>query len=243
MIVAHRATTPGARLRIDCFTTFLLGCGRCRLTLALVSEVCRRSLASHLEPDQSEIELLVPSHGARDVALGVALGDRLATVLGLLAFGESQFDLRFAAGEVDLEWDHRVGLRARFVEPLIEFVSAREELAAPVGVVTTEPDGVEPRRHVHLIEPQFVVVETGVALGDLCLAFSERLHLRTHQHDAALEGFDDLVVVAGATIRGDRTVTTGGVNPLLGAPFLYLLRSSHRSSVVTGRGVRRRWVG
>ena len=102
-----------------------------------------------------------------------------------------------------------------------------KQLASPIGVVTAEAGRVDPRRYVHLIQPQFGVVEARVALGDLGLALAQRLDLGAAQHDAALEGLDDLVVVAGASIRGDHPVTGARVDPLLGALLLDLLGSSH----------------
>ena len=81
-----------------------------------------------------------------------------------------------------------------------------EELAPSIGIVTAKSDGVDPRGNVHLKEPQLAVVHSGVTLGDLGLPFSQRLHLGTDQDDAALQGFEDLEVVAGAAIRGDDPV-------------------------------------
>ena len=61
---------------------------------------------------------------------------------------------------------------------------------------------------MHLEEPQLAVVDPGVGLVELGLALAERLHLGALQHDAGLEGLEELVLAPGAAVRGDRTVAT-----------------------------------
>src|ERR1700731_3533164 len=78
------------------------------------------------------------SNGPRHIAIGVAFGDGLTAVLGLLSFGERQFNLGLTLLEVQLERNHRVRLSARLVQPVVEFVSVRQQLAPAIGVVTAE---------------------------------------------------------------------------------------------------------
>jgi hypothetical protein len=63
---------------------------------------------------------------------------------------------------------------------------------------------------VGLKEPQFPVVDTGVGVANLGLAFSEALDFASDEDNPTFECVDDLVVVAGATIRGDHFVAIAG---------------------------------
>jgi len=77
-----------------------------------------------------------------------------------------------------------------------------QQLALSIGVVTPKSDGVTPGWYVHLKDPQFAVVDSRVASGDLGRSFTERLDLGADQDNAALEGFQDVEVMSGATIGG-----------------------------------------
>jgi hypothetical protein len=86
---------------------------------------------------------------------------------------------------------------------------------------------------VRLKEPQFVVIDPGVGLGDLSSSFTQGLDLRADQNDPALDGFEDLVVVTGATIRGDHPVAFRRVVTFLCPTLFDRFRTSHATSVVT----------
>jgi hypothetical protein len=86
---------------------------------------------------------------------------------------------------------------------------------------------------VRLKEPQFVVVDPGVGLGDLRATFAQGLDLRADKDYPALNGFENLVVVTGATIRGDHPVAFYGVIAFLRATLFDRFRTSHATSVVT----------
>lgn len=54
---------------------------------------------------------------------------------------------------------------------------------------------------VQAVEPQLVVVDTGVGIGDGHFGLAQRLDLGALQHDPALKGFAQFELMAGATIR------------------------------------------
>lgn len=103
----------------------------------------------------------------------VALGERLAAILLLATFGESQLHFCPSLFEVELQWHDREGLGLYFQSPLIDLVAMYEKFSPAVRVVTAESNGVTPRRNMHLKEPKLIVINPGVALGDLCLSLSQ----------------------------------------------------------------------
>jgi proteasome lid subunit RPN8/RPN11 len=102
--------------------------------------------------------------------------------------------------------------------------------------VASESDGEDPRGNMRLEQPEFPIVHAGVGLGDLSLAFAQRLHFGPGEDQATFEGLEDLVVVAGATIRGDHAVAVRYFGLRLRAALLHLLGSSHESSVPRATG-------
>ena len=168
---------------------------------------------------------------AGDLSARVSLRDGLALVVLFATLGKGNFYLGAPVFEVHLDRHDGEWLGLGFVDETDQFVVMHEQFALTVGVVAAETDGVCPWRDVRLEEPQFAVIHSRVRLGDLGVALTQGLHLRTGQHQAALEGLDDLVVVAGATIRGDHSVTIRYLGLRLGAAFLHLLGSCHTTSV------------
>src|ERR1700737_5053458 len=62
---------------------------------------------------------------------------------------------------------------------------------------------------MHVVQPHFAVVHSSVGVPQLPLSLPQRFHLAAGQHDAALEGLEDVVIVPGFPVLGDRTGTGG----------------------------------
>ena len=77
-----------------------------------------------------------------------------------------------------------------------------QQLALAVGIDVTAREHVG--RYVHRVEPHLAVLDARVGLADGGVPVAERLDLGTLEHDAALPGVEDAVVVA----RGRRFVAT-----------------------------------
>ena len=75
-----------------------------------------------------------------------------------------------------------------------------KQLAALTGSKRPNPDGVLIWRQVGTEEPQLAVVDPGIGLLQRRLAVPERLDLGALEDDAALEGLEDVVLVAGAPV-------------------------------------------
>ena len=181
-------------------------------------------------------ELLGVAHGSSNLSFRVAFGEGLAAILLLFSSRESQFDLGPSALEVELQRDDGERLGLGLVVEVFYLVSVHEKFALAIRIVTAESHCEGPRGYVHLEEPEFTVVDSRVRVGDLGVALAQRFHLGASQHDAALECLENLVVEAGAAVRGDHSVTTGGFALGFGAPFLHLLGSCHGNRLVTKPG-------
>ena len=55
-------------------------------------------------------------------------------------------------------------------------------------------------------QPQLATLDPGVGVGQLGLALPERLDLAAPEHDAALVGLEDVVVVAGPAVGRDLAI-------------------------------------
>ncbi len=85
-----------------------------------------------------------------------------------------------------------------------------EELAPAVGVVRTEPRRLAVRGNVDAVEPELAVDDPSVRVLQCDPPAAERLDLRALQDDPALDGLEDLVVVAGAAVGRDHPVAAAG---------------------------------
>src|SRR5690606_38602493 len=117
------------------------------------------------------------AHQARLVALPVAVLDRGALVVRLLALGERQLDRRPAlAVEIDAEGYQRRALALDGADRLLDLALMEEQLAGPRGLVV-EAVAVAELGDVAVDLPGVAVVDVGVALGNRALAGAQALHL------------------------------------------------------------------
>ena len=91
--------------------------------------------------------------------------------------GQGDLDLRPPIAEVQRGGNERQGLLLGLAHQLVDLGSVHQQLALPVRVVGAHPGGELPRRDVELEEPELPVVDPGVGLAELGLAFAERLDL------------------------------------------------------------------
>ena len=130
---------------------------------------------------RSTVLLEVPNRNGY-FALRVALGERLTTVVLFTTAGEGNLDFGAAIFEVHLERHDGQRLCLSLDPPLVYLVAMDEKLPFPIWVVTPESNGVAPRWDVGGEQPELTIVDPGVALSDLCLAFSQRLHFTAGEH-------------------------------------------------------------
>ena len=136
--------------------------------------------------------------------VGVPGGDGVPLVVALAALGQRQVDLGPPILEVHRQRHQGERVLGGAPAQLVDLAAVQQQLPAPVGVGGTEPGREGVGRHVHAVQPHLAVDDPGVAVPELGLALPQRLDLAAGQHDAGLVGLEDVVVVAGPAVLGNR---------------------------------------
>lgn len=148
-------------------------------------------------------------HGAGEVAFVFAFGDGAAFVVLLLAFAEADEDLGVAVFEVDLEGDEREALLAGLAVELDDFFFVGEEEAGTLGVVFARAGGavgldVDAKDGERWGDGSAAGACAGVgadeAVDDGDFAVADAFDLWAAENEAALEGFEDVVVVPSLAV-------------------------------------------
>jgi len=79
----------------------------------------------------------------------------------------------------------------------------QQELAGAERVVGGIPAGLI-RRHMHAVQPQLAPPELGVGLLQAHLARPHGLHLGPREHQATLPGLEDMIVMTGLGVAGEK---------------------------------------
>src|SRR5215211_1572858 len=140
-------------------------------------------------------------HRALDLALRVALLDRAALVVEVLALRHGQLDLCARAAPVEARGHDREALLGGRAEKAKEIAAVQEELARALRLVVVARGLV--RRDVHVAEPDLAVAHLGVGVLQLDAALPDRLHLGPLQHDPRLELLEQVEAEARLPVRGD----------------------------------------
>src|SRR5579859_775948 len=140
---------------------------------------------------------------ALDLALGIALGDRVALVVLALALCQRQLQLDLAVLVVQPEWDQRVAAHARLGREPADLPRVQQEFARPPRLVVPAVALFE-QRDVGIPQPDLAFVGAGVGVAQVDVARANRLDFRAQQGEASLDGFEDVVVVVRLPIARER---------------------------------------
>ena len=121
-------------------------------------------------------------------------------------FGEAQFHFGSTVFEVELEWDEGDGLAIELNPHVTDLGSVGQELATTIRIVGPESMGEAPLGDMDADQPELASFDSGEGVGQLRLALTECLYLRTLEDDAALVGLQDVVVVPSPTVGRDDAV-------------------------------------
>src|SRR6185312_5713113 len=136
----------------------------------------------------SPVALERPLH----LALGVAVGDRLALVAAILTAPNRYLDLHAALLEVQARRDDREPLLANGrVQPL-DLALVQQQLARAHRLVVRAVALVV-RGDLHAVQPHLAVAHVGVALGQRRAAAPQRLDLGSGQDETRLEAVEQLI--------------------------------------------------
>src|SRR6266511_1045404 len=140
--------------------------------------------------------------GAGHLPLGVALGHRLALVEGALAARQAEVDLDEVPLEVQPQRHQGEAALGDLAGELVDLPAVQQQLPRAgrlVALVAGAGVGGDPH-----VEDHVAAFDDGVGVLQRRLALPQGLHLAAAQHDAGLDGLDDLVVVAGTAVGRDR---------------------------------------
>src|SRR3954452_23192909 len=142
------------------------------------------------------------THGLLILALRLTVGQRVPLVVGLLALGEPDLDLRAAVLEVQGQRDQRVALVADLALDLGDLGLVEQQLAATTGGMVG-PRALRVLRDVDAVQPDLVAVDLGEAVHQGGAALSKGLHLGPHEHEAGLPRVLHVVVVSRLAVLRD----------------------------------------
>lgn len=141
---------------------------------------------------------------------------RLALVVQLFALGDTEFDLRSAVLEIDLQRHQREALLRRFAGKPVDLPAMQQQFPDTLWFV------IEPIAHFVFgdfaaDEPEFAAVEFGISSVEVAIARAETFHLRAHQGQPRLDAIEDFVFVKRLAIAADDLNAVGfGVGFLFG---------------------------
>src|SRR5690606_1768091 len=143
-----------------------------------------------------------PPQRALDLALLLALADRVALVVAALAARQRELDLGAAVLEVERERHQGEAALRHLPRQPRDLAAVREQLAIAARIRVLAP-GLLVGAHGRVHQPRLAAPHHGVGFGEAGLALAQRLHLRADEHDAGLERVEDLVVVARPPVLRD----------------------------------------
>src|SRR6185503_5311637 len=115
-------------------------------------------------------------HQPRLVALPVALGGDLALVVGLLAGGDGDLELRQAlVGPVEARGDQGAPFPLHRPDQLVDLLALEQEFPRAAGLVVEVRAGLLVGRDVGVDQDDLIAFDGGVALGDVGLAVAQAL--------------------------------------------------------------------
>src|SRR5829696_4708199 len=151
---------------------------------------------------RSAASLHVSAERLLHLAAGVALGEVLPLVVGLLALRQRERGLDLAVLEVQVERDERQPALLDLADQLVDLAPVHEHLAlAARGVVGPRPLHV--LGDVDVLQPHLAVVDRGEPVDEGGAAGTQALHLGAGQREADLVGVEDGVVVPRLLVLGD----------------------------------------
>src|SRR5215204_4201248 len=153
-------------------------------------------------PGQSKKAPLVAlRHRPVDLALHVAILDRAALVVHVLALCQRQLHLRARALEVDPRGHDREALLGTRLHQALDLAPVQQQLPGALRLVVLTRRLVG--RDVHVAQPDLAVPDLGVCVLQLHAAIAQRLHLRALEHDAGLELVEQVEAEARLPVGGD----------------------------------------
>ncbi len=138
---------------------------------------------------------------ALNVALGLAVGDVAPAIVELLALGQTELNLGPAlVADVHAQRHDRQPLGRGLAHQRVDLRPVEQQLAVAPRLVVVAVALLE-WRDVRVHQPRLALFDTRIGVGQVGLAGTDALDLRTGQDDARLERIGDEVVVARLAVE------------------------------------------
>ena len=121
----------------------------------------------------------------------------------LLPTHERETRLHAPALEVQIEWHERESLPFDRADEATDFTAVHEQLARAGGLVI-EHIALPVRPDMQVEQEHLVVLDHPEGIGQVRAPFTQRLDLRAGEHDTALPGVQDFVVVPRTLVPRDQ---------------------------------------
>src|SRR3984893_11700393 len=167
-----------------------------------VSPLLPRSKADGGRPTADRRRLSSPHRPVR-FPLQLAVADRVAFVVQLLALDERDLRLRARPLEVEREGDAGDAPGRDGARPAFQLAPVQQQLPVPFGGVV-RPGGGAVGRDVHADQVGLPGAELNVRILELRASFAKRLDLRARQHEACFGPVLDEILVKSLAVGGDR---------------------------------------
>ena len=143
-----------------------------------------------------------PPDGTVDGSLGITVSDIMPFVIEFFASTKPDLQLDARPLEIQLQRnDRKTPLLDSYMQ-IVDLFSIKEKLPYAKGVYDPLV-AVGIWRYVHVFNEYFFIAEGGETVGDVDPSLPYRLDLVSMEHYSAFEGFEDLIFVPGAAVRGD----------------------------------------
>jgi len=143
------------------------------------------------------------AQGSLHLALCLALGDGLATVVLAATASQGQLDLGPPALKVETQRHKRQALFLHLSRQLTDLLSVEEKLAAASRlVVEAAGSGVGPYVGTH--QPHLASLRPGVGIPQIHPPIADGLDLGAGKGNPGLQPLQDVVVVLGLAVDSDR---------------------------------------
>ncbi len=140
-------------------------------------------------------------YGALHFTLGFLFLDGIAFVERFLSLGKADEDLCVSADEIDFERNERVAFLSDLADEFPDLFPVHQELSRSKRLVVHDV-AVGIGADVRIEEEYLVILDEGVAVGQVCKAHAKRLHLGALKRDSRFIGLLHEIIVEGFTVGG-----------------------------------------
>jgi hypothetical protein len=164
------------------------------------------------------------------LALGIPFGDILSFIPEFLTFGDTYFNLGFAARQENTQGYDGVTFDPDHVPQIQDLLFMKEKFPAPVGIVI-KGAGLFIGMDIGINQPGLfaIYIDIGLVNADLVIAY--RFYFGTLKDNSGLVCIQDLVIKIGLFVLGDCLTTHA---PILTQNRTFLLDYDPRAESMAG---------